>query len=219
MLCSILCTLVILLLLSSAFFAGVLSLFPFPPLSACRIGLPPVPRHGAADAHRPGTSPEANSYPFDDAVHDHGALLFSPAPPVFLPRQSEPRTSCRVRRLAWSGNNGVRTGGNLSSSRSLFLLSFSPVRMLLSFGSPSECPIPHIAWPQSQRPTWRTTRRDHRRNGRTFNPHGRTPKIPENHDGVKDEKLKASDQLGWISRMNSIRHRVEEIVLDELVFN
>ena len=34
-----------------------------------------------------------------------------------------------------------------------------------------------------------------------------------------NEKLKASDQLGWISRMNSIRHRVEEIVLDELVFN
>ena len=33
-----------------------------------------------------------------------------------------------------------------------------------------------------------------------------------------NEKLKASDQLGWISRMNSIRHRVEEIVLDELVF-
>ena len=34
-----------------------------------------------------------------------------------------------------------------------------------------------------------------------------------------NEKLKASDQLGWISQMNSIRHRVEEIVLDELVFN
>ena len=34
-----------------------------------------------------------------------------------------------------------------------------------------------------------------------------------------NEKLKASDQLGWISRMSSIRHRVEEIVLDELVFN
>ena len=37
-------------------------------------------------------------------------------------------------------------------------------------------------------------------------------------EGV-NEKLKASDQLGWISRMNSIRHRVEEIVLDELVFD
>ena len=34
-----------------------------------------------------------------------------------------------------------------------------------------------------------------------------------------NEKLKASDQLGWISRMSSIRHRVEEIVLDELVFS
>ena len=34
-----------------------------------------------------------------------------------------------------------------------------------------------------------------------------------------NEKLKASDQLGWISRMNSIQHRVEEIVLDELVFD
>ena len=33
-----------------------------------------------------------------------------------------------------------------------------------------------------------------------------------------NEKLKASDQLGWISRMNSIRHRVEEILLDELFF-
>jgi len=34
-----------------------------------------------------------------------------------------------------------------------------------------------------------------------------------------NEKLKASDQLGWISRMSSIRHLVEEIVLDELVIN
>jgi hypothetical protein len=33
-----------------------------------------------------------------------------------------------------------------------------------------------------------------------------------------NEKLKASDQLGWISRMNSIRHRVEELLLDELIF-
>ena len=31
-----------------------------------------------------------------------------------------------------------------------------------------------------------------------------------------NEKLKASDQLKWISRMNSIRHRVEEILLDEV---
>lgn len=34
-----------------------------------------------------------------------------------------------------------------------------------------------------------------------------------------NEKLKASDQLKWISRMNSIRHQVEEILLDELVFD
>ena len=34
-----------------------------------------------------------------------------------------------------------------------------------------------------------------------------------------NEKLKASDQFGWISRMNSIRQQVEEIVLDELVFS
>ncbi len=34
-----------------------------------------------------------------------------------------------------------------------------------------------------------------------------------------NEKLKASDQFGWISRMNSIRHRVEEILLDELIFD
>lgn len=34
-----------------------------------------------------------------------------------------------------------------------------------------------------------------------------------------NEKLKASDQLKWISRMNSIRHRVEEILLNELVFD
>ena len=33
-----------------------------------------------------------------------------------------------------------------------------------------------------------------------------------------NEKLKASDQFGWISRMNSIRHRVEELLLDELIF-
>ena len=32
-----------------------------------------------------------------------------------------------------------------------------------------------------------------------------------------NEKLKASDQLGWISRMNNIRHQVEEIVLQEII--
>ena len=37
-------------------------------------------------------------------------------------------------------------------------------------------------------------------------------------EGV-DEQLKASDQLGWISRMNSIRQRAEETVLNELIFD
>lgn len=34
-----------------------------------------------------------------------------------------------------------------------------------------------------------------------------------------NEKLKASDQLGWISRMNSIQHQVDEILRNELVFD
>ena len=34
-----------------------------------------------------------------------------------------------------------------------------------------------------------------------------------------NEKLKASDQLGWISRMNSIRQQAEEIILNEIVFS
>ena len=33
-----------------------------------------------------------------------------------------------------------------------------------------------------------------------------------------NEQLTASDQLGWVSRMNSIHQRAEEIILDELVF-
>lgn len=33
-----------------------------------------------------------------------------------------------------------------------------------------------------------------------------------------NEKLKASDQLGWISRINNIHQRAEKIILDELVF-
>lgn len=37
-------------------------------------------------------------------------------------------------------------------------------------------------------------------------------------EGV-DERLKASDQLGWISQMNSIRQQAEETVLYELVFD
>lgn len=37
-------------------------------------------------------------------------------------------------------------------------------------------------------------------------------------EGV-DEQLKASDQLGWIGRMNNIHQRAEEIVLAELIFD
>jgi len=33
-----------------------------------------------------------------------------------------------------------------------------------------------------------------------------------------NEQLKASDQLGWVSRMNSIHQRAEEILMDELIF-
>ncbi len=36
-------------------------------------------------------------------------------------------------------------------------------------------------------------------------------------EGV-NEQLKASDQLGWIGRMNSIRQQAEETVLVELVY-
>ncbi len=32
------------------------------------------------------------------------------------------------------------------------------------------------------------------------------------------EKLKAADQMEWVRRMNSIQNRVEEIVLNELVY-
>ena len=32
------------------------------------------------------------------------------------------------------------------------------------------------------------------------------------------EALKRRDQLGWVSRMNSIRNRAEEIVRDELIY-
>lgn len=33
-----------------------------------------------------------------------------------------------------------------------------------------------------------------------------------------NEQLKASDQLGWVSRMNSTHQRAEDIILEELVF-
>ena len=36
-------------------------------------------------------------------------------------------------------------------------------------------------------------------------------------EGVTEE-LKAADQMEWICRMNSIHHRIEEILLDELVY-
>ncbi len=33
------------------------------------------------------------------------------------------------------------------------------------------------------------------------------------------ESLKAADQMEWLRRMNSIRHRAEEIVKNELIYN
>ena len=36
-------------------------------------------------------------------------------------------------------------------------------------------------------------------------------------EGV-DEMLKATDQMSWVGRMNSIRQRVEEMVLEELIY-
>lgn len=32
------------------------------------------------------------------------------------------------------------------------------------------------------------------------------------------EALKASDQMGWVQRMNSIQNRAEEVILSELVY-
>ncbi|MBQ7698753.1 MAG: TnpV protein [Clostridia bacterium] len=37
-------------------------------------------------------------------------------------------------------------------------------------------------------------------------------------EGV-DEVLKRHDQLGWVQRMNSIRNRAEEVVLNEIIYN
>ena len=34
-----------------------------------------------------------------------------------------------------------------------------------------------------------------------------------------NEKLKASDQFGWISQINSIRSQAEEIVLQEIIYS
>jgi len=36
-------------------------------------------------------------------------------------------------------------------------------------------------------------------------------------EGINEE-LKASDQLGWVGRMNSIRQQAEEIILHELIY-
>ena len=36
---------------------------------------------------------------------------------------------------------------------------------------------------------------------------------------VVDEKLKAADEMEWVRRMNSIRHRAEEIVIAEMVMD
>ena len=36
-------------------------------------------------------------------------------------------------------------------------------------------------------------------------------------EGVTEE-LKATDQLGWVQRMNNIRNRAEEVVLNEIIY-
>lgn len=37
-------------------------------------------------------------------------------------------------------------------------------------------------------------------------------------EGVNEE-LKAADQMGWVRKMNNIRHSAEEIVLAELIYS
>ena len=37
-------------------------------------------------------------------------------------------------------------------------------------------------------------------------------------DECVDEALKRRNQLGWVQRMNSIRGRAEEIVLNEIIY-
>ena len=34
-----------------------------------------------------------------------------------------------------------------------------------------------------------------------------------------DENLKNADQMKWVRRMNSIRHRAEETILSELIYS
>ena len=41
--------------------------------------------------------------------------------------------------------------------------------------------------------------------------------LMKEQEGVT-EQLKAVDQLGWVARMNSIKHRVEETIMDELIY-
>ena len=33
-----------------------------------------------------------------------------------------------------------------------------------------------------------------------------------------DEKLKAENQLEWVSKMNNIKNRAEEIILNEVIY-
>ena len=42
-------------------------------------------------------------------------------------------------------------------------------------------------------------------------------KVIAKHEGVT-EALKAADQMAWVQRMNNIRNRAEEIVLNEIVY-
>ena len=37
-------------------------------------------------------------------------------------------------------------------------------------------------------------------------------------DECVDEALKRRDQLGWVQKMNSIRNRAEEVVLNEIIY-
>ena len=38
-------------------------------------------------------------------------------------------------------------------------------------------------------------------------------------DYFVNEELKASDQMGWVAKMNNIRNSAEEIVLSELIYS
>ena len=38
------------------------------------------------------------------------------------------------------------------------------------------------------------------------------------HEGIM-EQLKSTDQMSWAQKMNNIRNRAEEIVLNEYVYN